>query len=305
MEYSPEEKKEYAKKKKEELTAIYELADKTAEQLFCATPTPYELINFLDVYSNFSNMGLNNALLIYAQYPNAKEIHPIKFWDEHGCKPKKGVRAFSLVEKGNEYTKSDGSKAYRRNVVKYFDVSQTTGVYRAPTFTKYDTHALIKALLKITPIKYESYDEGNSEQPWSPGEVARYYPKERKIVIEKGLPFTVFFRHYATALAMSFLDRGNDFQVNESLYQFDATCVAFLICKKYNVDISDFYLSDIPDEYMNLDTKRIKEKLFEITDLSKVIEDKMYVALEDIMKEYQAKIEGYQPPTSQRLDYVR
>lgn len=305
MEYTAEQKKEYALRKKAELASAYELTDKTAEQLFCTTRTPYELLEFLNVYSTFSSLGLNNALLIYAQYPSAKEIHPVKYWNEHSYSPKKGARAFSLIEKGEEYTRSDGSKAYRRNVVKYFDVSQTTASYRVPDYTKYDTHALIKSLLKITPVKYESYDESSAPDGWNNGDIARYFSEERKIVVEKNLPFVVFFEHYATALAMAFLDRGGDFNKKVDLYHFDAECIAFLLCKKYNIDTSEFYLSDIPEEYMNYDTKRIKDKLFEITDMCKLLNDKMYVALEDVMKEYQAQVEGYTPSKAQVNDYVR
>lgn len=285
-EFTLEEKKEYAEKKKAELNELYKLVDVTAEKLFTISDSPKELIRFLDIYSQFSYLGINNALLIYAQYPTAKEIHPISYWNESNFRAKKGQKSFSLIEKGSEYTKKDGSKAYNRNAVKYFDVSQTTAPYRIPEPTHYYSHTLIKALLSICPVKYENYNTETASEVWGDLQIAKYYPKERKILVRKGLEADVFFRHFSSALAMAMMDRGKDFSENQHLYHFDACCVSYLLCKRYNIDFSINDFDYIPDDYMNYDTERIKSKLYEINDINKVINEKMYREIQKIVDSY-------------------
>lgn len=86
---------------------------------------------------------------------------------------------------------------------------------------------------------------------------------------------------------MAMLDRGGDFKTNERLYLFDAKCISYLLCKKYNIDCSTFDFDDIPDEYMNYDTARIKSKLYEISEINKNINEKMYKSIQSVLKEYQ------------------
>lgn len=289
-EFTEEEKKAYAEKKKAELAAEYKLIDETAEKIFTRSENPADIIKLLDIYSKFSYMGINNALLIFAKFPNAQEIHPKKYWEEHNFRAKRGTHSFTLLERGDEYIKKDGSKGYGRNVVKYCDVSQVTAPFREPERTEYSSHTLIKALLKSCPIKYENYDPADSTDVWNDNIIAKYYPNDRVIRIRKNLEYDVFFRHFSTAIVMSMLDRGGDFVSNERLYLFEAKCISYLLCKRYNIDTSDFDFDDIPSEYMNYDTTRIKKTLYEITEVSKVINEKMYRGVQDVLKEYQNEV---------------
>lgn len=286
-EFTPEEKKAFAAKKRNELKETYKLADETAEKIFTRSQSPADLVKLLDIYSSFSFMGINNALLIFAQYPNAKEIHPAAYWNEHNFRAKKGQHSFLLIEKGDEYTRKDGKKGISRNTVRYFDISQTTAPFRQPETTKYASHTLIKSLLKSCPVKYESYNENNNSGTLSDYVLAKYLPDDRKIIVKKDLPFEQFFIHFSTVLAMAMLDRGGDFKTNERLYLFDAKCISYLLCKKYNIDCSTFDFDDIPDEYMNYDTARIKSKLYEISEINKNINEKMYKSIQSVLKEYQ------------------
>ena len=290
-EFTEEEKKAFAEKKKAELNAAYSLIDETAEKVFTKSESSNDLVKLLDIYSRFSYLGINNALLIFAQYPSAKEIHSVKYWNEHNYRAKKGQHSFALIERGNEYKKQDGSTGYSRNVVKYFDVGQTTAPYREPEVTEYASHALITALLKSCPIKYENYDPETATEVWNENIIAKYVPKDRVIYIRKNLEYDVFFRHFSTALVMAMLDRGGDFISNERLYMFDAKCISYLLCKKYNIDTSDFDFETIPSEYMNYDTTRIKSKLYEISEVNKNINEKMYKALQDVLKKYQESVD--------------
>lgn len=293
--FSAEDKKQYAEKKKAELSSAYTLINDTIEKIFTKDENPKEVVKLLDIFSKFSNLGMTNSLLIYAQYPLAKDIQKASYWNDHNYFPKKGQKSFALIERGAEYTKNDGTKGYARNIVKYFDVSQTNAPEHIADIKNYNSHALIKALLLSCPISYKSYDESmaNSEDTkLDDNIIAKYYPQSREIVIRKNLSHEVFFAHFSIALAMSMLDRGKDFVSKERMYKFDATCIAYLLCKKYNIDTSIFDFDDIPSEYMSYDTTTLKKKLYEIVDVNKSINEKMYKSLKTVTKQYQETIDN-------------
>lgn len=293
--FTEDEKKQYAEKKKAELSSAYTLINDTIEKIFTKDENPKEVVRLLDIFSKFSKLGMTNALLIYAQYPSAKDVQKVSYWCDHNYHPKKGQKSFALIERGKEYTKADGTKAYARNIVKYFDVTQTNAPEHIEDIKTLPSHALIKALLCSCPISYKSYDETIAQDDstkFDDNVIAKYFPKSREIIVRKNLPYEMFFVHFSTALAMSMLDRGNNFLSNERLYKFDATCITYLLCKSYNIDTSIFSFDDIPSEYMNYDTTRLKRKLYEIVDVNKSINEKMYKSLKTVTKQYQDTIDN-------------
>ena len=285
------EKQSYAQKKKAELNATYKLLDETAEKVFTRSNSSAELFKVLDVYSRFKELGITNALLIFAQQPNATDIQPVADWSKQGFQFKRGQHGFYIIKRGKEYTKADGKKGYYRNAVKCFDVAQTTAPARERTVTNYASHALIAALTMTSPVKYENYIPENTDSDWPPFIKAKYFPDQKKIAVRKGLSATEYFIHFSTAVAMAMLDRGADFKSNLTAYQFDAKCIAYLLCKRYNIDCSTFDFDDIPSNYMNFDTTRIKKKLYEITEIEKIIHEKMYKNLEAVLKNYQKTVD--------------
>ncbi len=292
-EYSEEEKKAYAEKKKEALNAEYKTIEENIEKIFTAGEDPAAVKKLLDLYSDFRSLGLNNAILLYSKFPNAKEIHPVKYWADHNYSARKGTRSFVLIGR-TEYTKADGSKGVGHNLVKYFDVSQTNAPYTEPQKKTYATHALIKGLLNTCPIKYENYNPEASDQPWDDNVIAKYIPESRAILVRKNLSFEMFFTHFATQLAMSMLDRGGDFVSNQRRYLFEAQCIAYLLCRRYNIDTSVFDFEKIPDEIMNYDTTQLKSTLYEIIEVNKVISDKLYRNIQNVLKGYQKEIDEAQ-----------
>ena len=300
-----DEKQSYADKKKAELNATYKLLDETAEKVFTRSNSSAELFKVLDVYSRFKELGITNALLIYVQQPNATDIQPVADWSKQGFQFKRGQHGFYIIKRGKEYTKSDGKKGYYRNAVKCFDVAQTTAPARERTVTNYASHALIAALTMTSPVKYDNYLPENTDSDWPPFIKAKYFPDQKKIAVRKGLPAAEYFIHFSTAVAMAMLDRGGDFKSHLTSYNFDAKCIAYLLCKRYNIDCSTFDFDDIPSDYMGYDTTRIKKKLYEITEVEKVIHEKMYRNLEAVLKNYQKTVDDTSKPIGVYQDTVR
>ena len=288
-------KKSYAEKKKAELNATYKLLDETAEKVFTRSSSSAELFKVLDVYSRFKELGVTNALLIYAQQPNATDIQPVADWSKQGFQFKRGQHGFYIIKRGKEYT----------NAVKYFDVAQTTAPARERKITTYASHALVAALTMTSPVKYENYIPENNDGDWPPFIKAKYFPDQKKIAVRKGLSAAEYFIHFSTAVAMAMLDRGVDFKNNLTAYQFDAKCIAYLLSKRYNIDCSTFDFDDIPSDYMNYDTTRIKKKFYEITEIEKVIHEKMYKNLEAVLKNYQKTVDDTTKSIGVYQDTVR
>lgn len=282
--YTEADKKSFAEMKKAELSSAYKLVDNTLEKIFTNEDNS-KLIKLLDIYSKFSHLGITNSILIYAQYPTAKEVQTTNYWNEHNFYAKKGQRGFALITKGKQYTKADGSQAYARNLTKYFDVTQTTAPIHVEEPIVYPQRTILKALLRSCPITYELFDNSDSEV------MAKYIPNDRKIVIQKDLSFEDFIKSFSTALAMSMLDRGKDFINNERLYLFEATSVSYLLCKKYNIDTSVFDFEKIPSEYMSFDNTKIKKSLYEIVDVNKNLQEKMYRNIQVTLKELQNEVD--------------
>ena len=73
----PFNKEEWQQKKQAERQELYDLADKTAEEV---RTDPVKFKQYLDTQATFNVYSVNNALLISAQMPNATQIKEYDDW---------------------------------------------------------------------------------------------------------------------------------------------------------------------------------------------------------------------------------
>lgn len=227
----------------------------------CSYDTSAGIRKLLEIISTFRNLSVANALIIYGKSPMASEIGTSKYWnEERGTKIKKGEKGFDLIIRGNDYIKADGTKGHNYNAVKYFDISQTyLSPADKPNVMIYKYEALRQALAKasgivIRPIRPEDDFPDNVN--------GLYYPMQSCIVIRNGLTSADFFMELAVQVALSAFDHGGNFFIEQHI--FDAKCVAFLICSKWNVDTNNFVLPNTPDEYMEMESADFIKKIKEI-----------------------------------------
>ncbi len=119
----PFDKAGWIQQKRVEREHAYETIDQMSELI--AEGTSW-LKLWMDVQSRFPMFSVSNALLIAAQKPNAVDLADFNTWHERGASIKAGESSIVILERGNEYTRRDGSKGVSYNSKRVFDISQTT-----------------------------------------------------------------------------------------------------------------------------------------------------------------------------------
>jgi hypothetical protein len=150
-------KAEYAAKKQAERETVYNLADDTAIEV---TADDGKFQAFLDVQGRFDRYSAVNALLIFAQNPEATRLGSFDYWKNQRGSVTSGQSGISILEPGKEYLQKDGSIGIGYNIKKVFDISQvgTRRLKYVPT-PSFDERQILGALLSNPPVKITGVDE--------------------------------------------------------------------------------------------------------------------------------------------------
>lgn len=264
-------KEEYAQKKKAEKDAIYKLIDDTAKE---TVNDPNRFAAFLDTQSKFDRYSATNALLIYAQNPGAIQLKDFNDWTKDNVKIKKGAKSISILEP-MEYTRKDGSTGISYNIKKMFDVSQTN-TKRQPSVTiDRDPKELITVMLDSSPVTVEASDE----LPY-PNTAAYYDNNAQKLYVKRNVGDSVMVcQSVASELAHAQISINSD-SYSRSDSAFAATCIAYMLCKKYGVDTKSFAVDRIPESLKNAEAKDIRKELSKLrnvmAEIHSGISDELY-----------------------------
>lgn len=239
-------KEEYAEVKKKEKNEVYELIDKTAEKIM---KDKQELKKYLDTQAKFEQYSVGNALLILAQMPEATMLRDYESWTNIGGFPKKFRKSVKILEPGNSYIREDGSEKINYNVKYVCDISQVN-IKQKPKIVKYDNKLLLKAFLSSNQGKIEIVDElPNSNR------CALYDKEQDTLYIVRGSEPPSIFYEISQELAKQELGE------EDVIDNFKISCVAYMTCKKYGIDVSTFNIVDIPLEFKEMSPKEIREEL--------------------------------------------
>jgi len=259
-------KEEYAAKKKAERDIVFEVSDQTAMKVAADGANFHP---FLDLQARLDRYSAVNALLVYAQNPDASRLGTFDYWKGKGCSVKPGQTAISILEPGKEFERRDGNgMAVSYNVKKVFDISQVdTHRLRPAPAPKYTERQLLSALISKAPVKISGVDE-------LPGDLgAMTDPQTGDISVRKGMELADTFRSVAQELYYAELDRGDRPEPNDP--GFSAYCGAYLLCKKYGVDTRDFSFEEAPGVFDSMDAQAIKGELAQIRDVVESISGRM------------------------------
>lgn len=239
-------KEEYAEVKKKEKNEVYELIDKTAEKIM---KDKQELKKYLDTQAKFEQYSVGNALLILAQMPEATMLRDYESWINIGGFPKKFRKSVKILEPGNSYIREDGSEKINYNVKYVCDISQVN-IKQKPKIVKYDNKLLLKTFLSSNQGKIEIVDElPNSNR------CALYDKEQDTLYIVRGSEPPSIFCEISQELAKQELGE------EDVIDNFKISCVAYMTCKKYGIDVSTFNIVDIPLEFKEMSPKEIREEL--------------------------------------------
>lgn len=246
----PFDKEGWKKQKQEQREIVFSMIDNAAVSLV-QDGTKYQ--SYLDVQSRFDHYSVANTLLIFTQKPDATFIADFDTWKEKGVYIRKKETGFYILEPGNEYQREDGTVGISYNLKKMFDISQTGGYKReAPAYP--DERTRIKALMDHAPVPIRISDTLPENTN------AIYQPSAREIQTRKGMDASSIFRVLSQELAHAEMDTG-DGGYRRSDYSFRAYCVSYVLCNQYGVDTSEYSFDHVPQMFLEMDVKAIKDEL--------------------------------------------
>lgn len=222
--------------------------------------------NFLSFLKTMNNYSQKNMRLLLAQLPTATMVASAGEWKKRGRFPKKGTKAIRIYSPVFEYQKDkdgnflkddNGLKIPTGKIEKWyfapvFDVSQTQGrelpkpIYELTENFKEPKHflSIFNAIKKCTTAPI-SLQEISRE-----GVKGFYNPDTHSIVIRKGMNQYQTLKTEIHEVVHSILHQKNSDLISIEQKEFEAESVAYIVCKNYGVDTSDYsfgYLSSWTD----------------------------------------------------------
>lgn len=270
---------EWIEKRKAEKEALYTEINDTASSI---VQDADKFKGYLDVQSRNDRYSVANCLTLLKHCPSASKLREFDDWGD-GVRIKKGQKSIPILEP-YEFTKKDGTTGIDFNIKKMFDVSQTTAKQTpAPTANR-DPKALVAAMIDTSPVNVEMTDE----LPY-PNMGAFYNNDKQTLFIKRDIGDSVALcQCVAQELAHAQLS------VNSETYSrrdmgFQAVCVGYMLCKKYGVDVKNFNIERIPDEWKSKDVKEIRAELSEtryaMSEIHSRVSDELYRQKQERSKE--------------------
>lgn len=259
------DKEAWSAKKQEERNATFERIDQTC---MAVTDSPEKLNQYLGIMARFPNHSVSNTLLIFNQNPEATRIGDSNYWSSKGAVIKKGERALTILEPGNEYVRDDGSVGQFFDNKKVFDVAQTTAKNRRPR--NYDAQEVLVALVSKSPVPIQIAGSKLDEQ-------AIYNHTEGTITIEKGLSTEELFRSLSTELAHASFSQGEE-SYDRSANHSQAQLAATVLGHRYGIEVSSSEIPKLGDKKST--PQEIKATLTNVRNAAKDISDRASDALD-------------------------
>ena len=245
-------KEEWKAKKKAEKDETFKLIDDTAIEVSSDTQ---KFKSFLDTQARMDRYSATNALLIYAQCPNASQLKDFNDWSEEKATIKKGEKSIAILEPV-EYTKSNGSTGVSYNVKRMFDRSQTTAKQLAAPTQNNDPRALAAAMIDSSPVSVEVVNE----LPYS--NMGVFYDNNRQVLsVKRDIGDSVALcQCLAQELAHAQLSINSEVYSREKM-GFKAVCVGYMLCRKFGIDTASFRINSFPQDWAGKEPKSIRSEL--------------------------------------------
>ena len=272
---TPFNKDEWAKKKQAERQELYDLADKTAEEI---KDNPVKFKQYLDKQAIFNVYSVNNALLISAQMPNATQIKEYDDWRKAGAFVHKNPTFIKILEPSESYNNENGTTRTFYNPKRMLDISQTNAKPRENT-RNHNDRELLKAFLYECPVDVS----GDKELPDGVG--AEWNKEENVLYVRKGLEAPAIFNALSVELAKVGLEESG----NQELDNFKSYCASYLICKKHGIDVSSYNFDNLPEALKDMESSEVKSMLGDIRGAMEDMNSRMNTCFEKMAKEQKNK----------------
>ena len=268
-------KEEYAAKKQQEREEVWAEVDSQAQGVF---QDGEKLKGFLDFMAECNTQRTPNLLLIYGQHPDFKVVRSYERWREEHRSVKAGEHGITYMI-STEYEK-DGEMRRGYTIGKGFDISQMSGKPLEERPQRSLTE-LIGTALKDQSVRVQIEDD-------LPDKVqAQYNPRYRTIYIRNGMSEVTTFHALNRALACAALDQHTGTYSRQKV-SAQAYCAAYVIAKRYGVDVTGFNL-----EYIAQRNECGKKDPQELRDFLNDVRQASYSIRNHIERNFGAKEQEY------------
>lgn len=267
---------EWKVKKQEEKKQTYELLDNATNEV---KNDINKFRTYLDVQSKFDRYSVGNCLLIMKQQPTARIIKELNDWKKiPNVFIKKNPLYIKILEPNGEYQKQDGSIGTSYNVKKLLDISQTN--VKDDNNVKHDDRTLLKAIIKSSDVNMKVVEELSS--------LTKYDKEQNIISIKRGASGDEFFQSLIYDITKSKINPTD----NKGLDDLKCLGISYMICKKYNIDVSNYNFSNNAYDLKNMDLLEIRNYL-----------DDMRLSMQEMNSIISQNLEI--PKTNRNKDYER
>lgn len=270
------DKDAYIKKKREQLEWAYKTVEECVEEL----KTNSQFFNeYLNVQSRFDMYTPRNALLLTKQLPNAMQLKERKDWQEAKVSFKdKYPKKVIIIEPRDSYINKEGKTITPYNAKEVIDISETT---TKPSIKSYDKKMVLQALLhesKSSNIPIKAVDTLNNDK------MCEWNKEDGAIYIKRTDNYDVVIHAVAKEIANI-----NLYENTNEIDNDKAECVAYMICKKYGIEVPNVKTDNILNKYSNMDLKDIINDLTTMKEVTLDINSGMVQYLDDKRKENRSK----------------
>ena len=278
-----EGKKSFAERMAEKKNQCYAMID---DACLNSVSSVDNLRQFLNVQSRFDKYSLNNALLIFAQKPDAVKVKDFDAWKKDDISIKKGAKSFMILEP-SPYKGTDGKMHRGYNAKNVFDISDVEASEDAiPQPKSYEQKQLVAALVHDAPVPVRKTEHSIGEND------AIYDAKNKVVYFKAGLEFDTIFPAIAKALAHAEMAKDvENYRIGE--HEFAARCSAYVLSQRYGVDTRTVDVYGIPKNIETMEAEDVKKVLGDVHSNVKSINARMNESLEQTQnKEQQTPNKG-------------
>lgn len=270
------DKEAYIQKKREQLNWAYNTVEQSIEEL---KNSPQFFNDYLNIQSRFDMYTPRNALLIAKQLPNAMQLKERKDWIDAKVSFKdKYPKKVIIIEPRESYINKDGKTITPYNAKELIDISETT---TKPNIKSYDKKLILQGLLHESkssniPIKAVDDLENNKMCEWN--------QKDGAIYVKRTDNYDEVIKAVATEIA-----KINLYDKTEDIDNDKAECIAYMVCKKYGIDVPSVNTENIINKYSNMETSAVINDLTTMKEITLDINTGMGQYLDDKRKEIKSK----------------
>ena len=278
-----EGKKSFAERMAEKKNQCYAMID---DACLNSVSSVDNLRQFLNVQSRFDKYSLNNALLIFAQKPDAVKVKDFDAWKKDDISIKKGAKSFMILEP-SPYKGNDGKMHRGYNAKNVFDIADVEAPEDAISQPKsYEQKQLVAALVHDAPVPVRKAEHSIGEND------AIYDAKNKVVYFKAGLEFDTIFPAIAKALAHAEMAKDvENYRIGE--HEFAARCSAYVLSQRYGVDTRTVDVYGIPKNIETMEAEDVKKVLGDVHSNVKSINARMNESLEQTQnKEQQTPNKG-------------